>query len=379
MVIPFLPLFLVQLGVRTHQDVWSGLMFSISFLMGALISPFWGSLADKYGRKPMILRSGFSLCIAYLLISVVQNPYELLAMRALQGLLAGYIPGAIALIGTNTPENRVGYALATFSTATATGSIIGPLLGGTISHLFSSRTAFVIAGLIMLVATFLVLAYVKEDKFVPTKNRSSVFGAFKLAKNNTAFLSVLMITALTAFSIMTIEPVITLYIASLGEKQDASLVAGIVFSLVGIASLLFAGRWGKLADRVGFRTTLLIGLLGGGLGNILQIPFHNVWGFSIVRFLYGAFFCAVFPALNGLVVRTNAEEFRGRAFGLNQSANQIGTMFGPIVGGVLAEKFSIHSVFGVTGALLLITAGLSFWAKQKVGSTAAASGVTSAR
>jgi len=80
-----------------------------------------------------------------------------------------------------------------------------------------------------------------------------------------------------------------------------------------------------------------------------------------MRFVYGIFFCAVFPALNGLVVHSTTEDFRGRAFGLNQTANQIGGMLGPMVGGLVSGVAGIHSVFWATGLLLLATAGSAYW------------------
>ena len=357
MVIPFLPLFLLHLGVHHHTEMWAGLLFSVSFFMGALVSPYWGSLADKYGRKPMILRSGFALFAVYILTAFVTNPYELLALRALQGLLAGYIPGAIALIATNTPEEKVGYALAMMSTATATGGILGPLLGGSVARLFNNRIAFGSAGILVLLSTLLVLWFVTEERFVPAKTRSSVIQDFKSGISNRTFLAVLVLTLLTSLSIMTIEPVLPLYIAQIGGSlKNASFLAGIVFSLAGVASVIFAPRWGRLADRVGFRRILLIGLVGGGLGTLLQIPFHSVVAFSVVRFVYGIFFSAVFPALNGLVVQTTESAFRGRAFGINQTASQLGTMLGPLIGGYIGGAFSVHSVFWVTGVLLLVTA-----------------------
>lgn len=365
MVIPFLPIFLLQINVHEHTEMWSGLLFSAAFFTGAIASPFWGMLSDKYGRKPMIIRAGIFLFIIYTLTSFVTNPYELLILRIMQGLLTGFIPGAIALIGTNTPNNKVGYALSMISTATASGGVIGPLLGGGIAELVGNRLAFASAGFLVLFSTILVIFWVKEENFTPSKDRGSVINDVKAAWTNRPFMLVLVLTIVTACSLMTIEPVLPLYIVKLGgSSENASLLAGIVFSLPGIASVLFAPYWGKLADKIGFHKVLVIGLLGGGLGTIAQILFSHIWGFSIIRFVFGVFFCAVFPAINGLVVRATPEEFRGRAFGLNQTANQIGGMIGPMIGGFIGGFFPVQIVFIVTGILLLVAMGMAYWKRK---------------
>ncbi len=362
MVIPFLPIFLLQIGVHEHTEMWSGLLFSSAFFAGAIASPFWGRMADKYGRKPMIVRAGFVLFVIYTLMAFVTNPYQILVLRILQGLLSGFIPGAIALIGTNTPNNKVGYALSLISSASASGTILGPLLGGGISHLVGNRWAFATAGMIVFLATLLIIFWVVEENFTPSKVRGSIKTDFIEALTNRPFFLVLILTVLTSCSVMTIEPVLPLYIVELGgSSENASLIAGVVFSLPGIASALFAPFWGKWADKVGFQRVLFIGLLGGGLGTIAQVLFSQIWGFSLIRFVFGIFFCAVFPALNGLVVKSTPENFRGRAFSLNQTATQIGGMIGPIIGGFLGGIFPVQSVFIVTGILLLIATGMTYW------------------
>ncbi|MCL6443230.1 MAG: MFS transporter [Alicyclobacillus sp.] len=357
MVIPFLPIFLLQIGVHRHTELWSGLLFSAAFFAGAISAPYWGALGDRYGRKPMIIRAGFVLFAVYILTAFVEDPYQLLALRIAQGLLSGYIPGAIALVGTNTPENRVGYALAMISMATGTGGIVGPLIGGGIARLFSNRIAFASAGIMVFFSTLLVIFWVREPKLAKAGPRPSMMDTWRLALSNRSLLAAIFLNLCTSFSIMTIEPVLTLYVAELGggSLKHASLLAGIVFSLAGIAGVVFAPMWGKLADHVGFRRVLAIGLVGGGLGNLAQIPFHQVWAFAAVRFVYGAFFSAVYPAIGGLVVRSSTPDFRGRAFGINQTANQVGCMLGPLAGGAIGGAFGVHSVFWVTGGLLLAT------------------------
>jgi len=355
-----------KIGVHQHTEMWSGLLYSCTFMAGAVSSPFWGRVADKYGRRPMIIRAGFFLFLIYTLTAFVTNQYELLGLRIMQGLLTGFIPGAIALVGTNTPNNKVGYALSMVSTASASGGIIGPLLGGAISQMVGNRLAFASAGTIVLISTLLIIFFVKEPNFKPNMEKGSVRNDIKEALANRSLLFVLMLTIVTSLSVMTIEPILPLYIVKLGGSSDkASLLAGIIFSLPGIASTLFAPYWGKWADKKGFHRVLVIGLLGGAIGTLAQIAFSHIWGFSIIRFVYGAFFCAVYPALNGLVVKSTSADFRGRAFGLNQTANQIGGMIGPILGGFIGGIFPAQMVFVVTGILLLIATAIAYSRKNE--------------
>ena len=231
---------------------------------------------------------------------------------------------------------------------------MGPLLGGAIAHVLNNRAAFMSAGVLILMSTLLVILLVKEERIGMSKGRSSVFEAFKIAATNRSFSLILLLTAVVSISVMTIEPVISLYVVEIGGvADDASLLAGIVFSLVGIAGIIFAPLWGRLADKFGFRFVLIVGLLGGAIGNLLQIIFHDIWGFAIVRFVYGAFFCAVIPALNGMLVRNTPSDFRGRAFGLNNTASQLGSMIGPGIGGAIGAAFTIQGIFAATGVLLM--------------------------
>ncbi|MEK5164860.1 MFS transporter [Paenibacillus sp. FSL R5-0527] len=358
MVIPFMSLFIAHdLGVTKNLTLWSGFAFGITFLAGALISPYWGSLSDKYGRKPMLLRSGFSLCAVYILNSLVQDPYQLIAVRILSGLLAGYVPSAIALVATNTPEKQVGYSLGIMSTAGAAGGIIGPLVGGSLSRFIGYRECFLVAGAVVLFSALIALIFVKEENFDRNRERSHVLDDLKEASANRPFMGHLLVVMLVTASVMVLEPLLSLYVLDLGASaSDASFSSGIIFSAVGIATVIAAPIWGKIGGRIGYKNTLMIGLIGGGLGNILQVLFHNQVGFGALRFVYGLFFAAVFPALNALIVEVTKPEFRGRAFSLNQSASQLGNMVGPIAGGALGGWISIPLVFVLNGALLAITA-----------------------
>lgn len=363
-VIPFLPLFLRnELGIQNHLETWSGFVYGITFLASSLIAPFWGSLADKYGRKPMLLRSGLSLSVLYFVTYFVHNPYELIVIRIFQGLLAGYVPSAIAMVGTNTPENKVGYALGVMATSGAVGSIVGPLVGGVVSRWVGNREAFLVSGFVVLIAFLIAWIWAKEENFQRSAQRTSVMDSLKELGHNRLLMSVFGLVTVVSMSVMVLEPLLTLYVIELGVNQtEASLTAGIIFSAVGIATALASPRWGKLGTNFGYGKMLFIGLLGGGIGNLLQLAFHHYVSFGILRFLYGLFFAAVYPSLNALIVKLTEPSFRGRAFGLNQSANQLGVMIGPMLGGFLGHMLSIPFVFAMNGVALIV---ISFIVRAK--------------
>lgn len=359
--IPFLPIFMnTELGIGENRlELWSGVAFGITFLASALISPFWGSLADKYGRKPMLIRSGFALSLLYLINYFVHDPYLFIIVRIFQGLLAGFVPASIALVATNTPEAKTGYALGIMSTAGATGSIIGPLIGGVVSHYYGNRNAFLFSAIIVLFSALIATFFVKEHNFDRSAPRSRVRDDIKQASANKPFMALLGVMAVTTFSVMILEPLLTVYVMEMGvDKSSASLTSGIIFSSVGIATIIMAPRWGKIGRKIGYSKVLMIGLIGGGLGNIAQFFVSDYIGFGALRFGYGLFFAAVYPTINALIVETTDSSFRGRAFSLNQSAAQLATMAGPIVGGLLGIWLPIRWIFILNGLTLLIAAWL---------------------
>ncbi len=151
LVMPFLPLYVEQLGVTGHSalNMWSGLVFSITFLFSAIASPFWGGLADRKGRKIMLLRSALGMAIIMALMGMAQNVWQFLILRALLGLLGGFIPNANALIATQIPRHKSGWALGTLSTGGVSGALLGPLAGGLLADSYGLRPVFFITASVL--------------------------------------------------------------------------------------------------------------------------------------------------------------------------------------------------------------------------------------
>ncbi|MFC9709237.1 MFS transporter [Paenibacillus sp. NPDC056933] len=352
--VPFFPLFLQKdLGIQSGLEVWSGVSISISFLISGLCAPFWGSLADKYGSKLMLIRSGVGLAIAHLANYFVHDPYTFIAVRIFQGLMAGFNPASITLVGTNTPEKHVGYALGVISTSTAAGGIFGPLVGGVISHWIGLRGCFIASGIITLLSAVMVI-WVKESRSSRTVVRTNILGDVKKAASTPGLMRIYGLILLVSTSVLIIEPVLTLYVVQIGGNVDrATLSAGIVFSAIGVATVIMGPRWGRIGGRIGYEKTLFIGLLGGGIGSLLQLTAYNLIYFGSLRFVYGLFFAAVYPALNALIIKYADHDFRGRAVSLSQTASQFGIVLGPLIGGFLGGWTGIPFVFLLTGIALL--------------------------
>lgn len=359
MVIPFLPVYLLDLGVASAQvNMWSGIVFSVTFLISALMAPYWGRCADRTGRRRMIMRAGFSLAVVYFLGALVRNPVELLIVRILQGFANGFVPASMAIVASSVPADRLGSSLGFMQTALLIGSIMGPLAGGVLSHLFGMRLSFVISAFAILAGTIMVRALVKEPANVQRVSESSIAEDFKLALGNQSLVRMLLLLFIVQVATMILQPLMALYVAELqGSWDGAVLASGIIYSLAGVAGAIAAPLWGRLGQSRGFLKILIIGFLGAGLFVLGQFVVADVYGFSLLQFMFGLFIVGVYPAINTIAVSANEPEFQGRTFGLTTTANQLGSMVGPLLGGVVSSWLGIRPVFLLSGSLL-VTVGL---------------------
>ena len=178
-IIPFLPLYVEQLGVTDPSalTLWSGLIFSITFMVSAIVSPMWGSLADRKGRKLMLLRASLGMGIVIFLQAFVTNVWQLLLLRALMGLTSGYIPNAMALVASQVPRERSGWALSMVSTAQICGVIMGPLLGGFLADWVGLRAVFFITSCLLLTSFMITLFLIKETGHRKISKEENLSGA----------------------------------------------------------------------------------------------------------------------------------------------------------------------------------------------------------
>lgn len=367
MVMPFLPLYIQQdFGIEDPHQVtaWAGIIFGANFLTAGLVSPIWGNLADKHGRKIMILRSGYFMSITVALTGFAGSLWQLLALRLLNGLVGGIIPASTALVASSVPKEQIGWAQGMLQSFITAGTIMGPLFGGILADRIGFRMIFVITGCLLLLATLVITFTVKETFVPPAKqDRSSLREDFQMIFSSKELPALFFVTVMIQFALFSIIPVLPIYISQLlgSEGSKVALWAGIVQAAMGIANVFASPRLGRLGDRYGSQKVLLFALLMSAVLFIPQGLVWAVWQLVLLRFLLGLSLGGLLPSVNALLRRATPTHMVSRVYGYNNSFVSIGSMLGPMIGGFLAGYVSINGVFFMTSAFLFINAGWVYY------------------
>ena len=306
----------------------------------------------------MVLRSCFAICLFIGLMSVVQTAWQLLGLRALMGAFAGFNAAAITLIASQVPSRRIGYALGWLSTGQLVGTLVGPLVGGAIADVTGSfRAPFLFTSAVCLLCGACALRLVHENH-QPPKARSGALSparSFAILSRSPGLLPLFVVLLLAQFAVQAVQPVVTLYVASLtGPRPDLATLGGIAFSITGVADLIASPFLGRRSDVLGYRRVLLICLAGAALTSAPQAFVGNYWAFVAARFGLGLFIGGILPTANALVGRLAASGDRGLVFGITASAMFLGSSLGPLSGGLIAATAGLHWVFLVTATLLTV-------------------------
>lgn len=358
-IMPFLSLYINTLGNFSHQQLsfWSGIVYSGTFIVSAIVSPWWGKLADKKGRKPMILRAGIGMSLVIASMGLVQNVWQLLLLRMLQGVFAGFISNSNALVATETPKINSGQALGTIASATTAGTLLGPLVGGALTSIFSYRITFMITGGLLLICSILVLFFVHEDDFKPvtTKKLDKASGVIKSLRSPHLIFGLLLTTLIIQAANNSINPIVSLYVRQLlNDHGNVVFISGIIAALPGIATFLVASHFGALGDKIGTHKIIVAGFIAASIFFFLTAFVQNTVELGILRFLVGFSDACLFPQVQTMLTKNSPAAVTGRIFSWNQSAMYIGNIVGPLLGSFVSGMFNYSMVFIVTTVIVLI-------------------------
>lgn len=358
MLIPFLPIYMQsELGATADNvSLWSGVTYAITFAISAFVSPIWGKLSDKMGKKPMIIRASFLLAITYFLGGIVRTPFELFLVRAFQGIASGLWPACLVMMSACVPKNKIGISMGLMQSANICGGIIGPLLGGILATAFGMRNSFYVGAVALSLITVTTILFIKEPPVAPEKEinkaQNTSYLTFIKDKN---ILILLLCVCMTNLVILQIQPIVSLYVQQLSHNSDkAVLLTGFIMSLGGIAGALASPLWGKTGQKVGFYKTITIAFISAGLLMSLQGVPNSLVLFGLMQFLCGLGFSGIFPSANSILVLLTPPSSRGMGFGSLFSAQMIGGALGPVIGGVIVSFMSFNTVYIISGSILFV-------------------------
>lgn len=367
MIIPFLTLYLqFDLGLSDPHEisVWAGIIFAGNFVTAFIFQPIWGKVSDRYGRKMMLLRSGFGMAIVMVLMGFATNPWHLLLLRMLNGTISGFNPASIALVSTTTPKEKMGFAMGTLQSGAMAGTILGPFIGGLLADAVGYRPIFYITGTLLFVASLLALFVVKESFDLAKAARraqASILEGLRQVSRIPQLMALFTVTLLIQFANMSPMTLIPLYVQELhGSTENIAFLAGFVSSATGLSNLLASPLLGRLSDRIGAERVLAVSLVGSALAFIPQAMADTVWQLTIARFVLGIFLGGLIPAVNALIRKYTPDGMESRAYSFNSSTLSLGNMIGPVTGGALSGYIGIHGLFLVSGAMMLLN-GVWVW------------------
>jgi len=369
---PFLAYYIQEFDVENLEEalLWSGYMGSVAGFAMALSAPIWGAVADRFGRKSMVVRSMVGGGLTVFFMAYADSVTELLVARMLQGALAGTVTACITMVSTTTPKQHLGYAMGMMQGAFLLGAALGPLAGGPFIEAYGYEAIFLVSGAMVVVAGLAVQLMVSEEF---TKNKSGEKGA-SASKNSTddfiadtkrllqtkPFLITIVSLVLIQFAYGVIMPVVPLFLQQLAGHAEIITEAGFIFSLMSLTGALSSAVLGGWTERIGVKRMLFVGLVATALFLACQGSAESVMVFAVLQVMGGLATGAVRPVANTITTFIVAEEDRGKAFGIMTSASALGWALGPSMGGYIGSTTGFRSVFYAT-ALLFV--GVAFWTR----------------
>jgi MFS family permease len=358
LLLPFLPLYVEELSARGQAQIawWSGVAYAASFFSAAIVAPIWGRLGDRYGRKLMLIRASLGMAVAISLIGLAETIWQLVALRALTGLLGGYASGSMTLVAVQTPKENNAWALGTMSAGIMAGSLAGPLIGGFLPPLMGIRTTFFLSGAVIFLAFLATTFLIVEDKSTIGPRAKSVTDD-RTEFDRPLVTRMLLVGMLLTLANLSIEPILTLYVATLvRDPAHVTMVAGFVMAAAALGSIISAPRLGRLADRIGPRRVIAGGFLAAAALLVPQALVTTEWQLILLRLLMGLALGGLLPCIISVIRHAVPARSVGSVLGLSTSAQYAGQVTGPLLGGFIGGHVGLQAVFFGTAVMMLVGA-----------------------
>lgn len=354
----FLPLFVQTLGIAspTRAAVWSGLMTFGQAMMVAVFSPIWGSIADRYGGKPMVQRALFGGGTVFIAISLAGRVEVVLLLFFVLGCLTGVNTAIVTMVANLVPQDRLGTAIGACQTGVFVGASVGPTVGGIIADAFSYRAGIRSGAVLMLCAGLLIFFGIREP-VRPGRaagRRVNPLAGLRAAGMSRVLWLLIAMIFLIQFSTQMMSPVLAIYVQELAPSADrVATLVGVVLGVGGVTAALGAFIWGRAADRYGQGRVLGWTTSGGAITIGAQALAASIPPLVALRGLSGLFTGGLSSSTNAAIGQIVPPSSRGAAFGVAGSSFSLGNAFGPLLGGLLAESIGARGVVGLSALALV--------------------------
>ena len=361
---PFLPLYVNQLGSSTgvSLELLAGLVFSSQAFTMMIASPFWGSLADRYGRKLMVERAMFGGTGILLLMAFAQSAEQLVLLRAVQGLITGTVAAANALVASVTPREQAGYGMGLLQVGQGAGVALGPMIGGALADHFGYASAFYMTALMLLLGGFLVYFGVNEQ-FEPKaagQAKPGILSSWRVLLTSAGVPVTYVLQFLSQLGSNLLTPILPLFIPLvLGPSEHLNSFTGLVVGASAATTTVSSILLGRLGDRVGHRIILVTSLALGGLIFIPEFWAQAGWQVLVLQALVGVAMGGIVPSISALQARFSRPGMEGAVYGLDNSIGSGARSIAPMLGSGIAVWWSLRAAFPITGIVLIIGAVIS--------------------
>jgi len=371
LVMPFLPLYFRELGVDDVGEIalWSGLSLGATPAVTALLAPFWGRLADRFGRKIMVERSLASFVVVMIAMAFVTQPWHVLALRLFQGLFAGYGMLALTMAADSAPPGRLATAIGTVQTAQRLGPALGPVIGGALAQFVGLRRAFLVSSGFYGVGLLLVAVLYRERRPPPAvaAGAPGAEQAQRVTFRSLLAFENLLLLMIVIFGLQVVDrsfgPILPLYVGQLGvEAGRVPLVAGLLFSLTAISGAAGNQACAGLLRRHTARVVIASAGAAGAAAALTFVLLPDVAALTVASSVFGLALGTAMTAAYTAAGSMIPAEVRGTGFGFLTTASLVGLAVSPVASGVLGA-LSIRAVF-VADALALGLVASFVWRRM---------------
>lgn len=354
--LPFGPFYIQTLGVTdpVQLKLWVGLFAAATPLALAISSPVWGILADRYGRRLMMLRAYTAAAVVVVLMGMVRSVEALVLLRFVQGLMTGTVTAAQTMVAVHTPQNRSGMALGLLSSALFSGALIGASAGGFFADAFGYRNSFFAASGCFVIA-FLLTWFGTKDGAVDqekTETGEAIMSHRDQVRSAIPILLLIVLMAIVRQFDMAFLPLRVQEIH--GSLDGVGRLTGMVLAVASLAGLIGGFLIGKWADHVSPWKVAMISAVGAGLSMFPQAFYDNLVILAIGRFFMFFFAGGLDPVFQIWLVKETPPARQGLIIGWAATAKSIGWVIAPLAAGGIAALYGVRSIFWLAGILFLL-------------------------